>query len=161
MDNSNQFSNNESNQGKLNNISVFNNTLQEFLKLDQEIKKLSKAIKIRRDKKQQLSEMILVFLNGNEIKSVELGGDYSGKFIEEERQTKPTGFNKEMVNQVLLDYFENNVDEYNNVMKKMDEKLIKKETTKLKISKINVNKKQKKELEENLKNKEIQSLLNT
>lgn len=145
---------------KFSSVSVFNNTLQEFLKLDQEIKKLSKAIKIRRDKKNQLSEMILVFLNNNEIKSVELGGDYSGKFIEEETKIKPSGFNKETVNQVLIDYFKNNVEDYNLIMKKIDEKMIKKETTKLKISKLIMNKKDIKKLEENMKNSEIQSLMN-
>ena len=67
INNQNENNENENNQNETKetsymDLTFFNNTLQEFLKLDQEIKKLSKAVKIRRDKKNQLSEMILLFL---------------------------------------------------------------------------------------------------
>ena len=88
-------------------INSFNETLQEFLKLDQEIKKLYAAVKSRREKKQQLSEIILILLKKNEIESVKSGRDIT---VHEEVSEVKTGFNRENVNNVLMDYFQNNVE---------------------------------------------------
>lgn len=136
-------------------ISLFNNTLQEFLKLDQEIKKISAALKVRRDKKERLSEMILTFLKKNEMSQIELSGDYNGKQIKESTSTSVTGFNKKNVNEVLMNYFENNIDDYNKIMKNIEAKMVKKETTKLKMNKIKIDK----NLQKKMKNKEIDTLL--
>lgn len=137
------------------NISLFNNTLQEFLKLDQEIKKISAALKARRDKKERLSEMILTFLKKNEMSQIELSGDYNGKEIKESISTSVTGFNKKNVNEVLMNYFENNIDDYNKIMKNIETKMVKKETTKLKMNKIKIDK----NLQKKMKNQEMDELL--
>ena len=138
-------------------INSFNETLQEFLKLDQEIKKLYAAVKSRREKKQQLSEIILIFLKKNEIESVKSGRDIT---VHEEVSEVKTGFNRENVNNVLMDYFQNNVEDYEKIMKKIEEKIVTKKTTKVKVSKATMTKRKQKDLEEQVKYKQIESLLN-
>lgn len=61
------------------NIEFFKLTLKEYLKLDEETKTLSKALKQRRDKMVALNTTLLAFLNKNEINQVQLEGAYQGQ----------------------------------------------------------------------------------
>lgn len=163
MSNENQFLESEDNNNDNNDnedvtymdIGFFNNTLQEFLKLDQEIKKLTIALKARRDKKERLSEMILTFLKRNDISQVELSGDYKGKQIKEAKTQTMTGFNKKNVNEVLMNYFENNVEDYNKIVKKIEDKMVKKENSRLKMNKIKIDK----NLQKKMKSQQMDELL--
>lgn len=153
--NQNENDQNETKETSYMDLTFFNNTLQEFLKLDQEIKKLSKAVKIRRDKKNQLSEMILLFLKKNKISKIQLDGDYQGKQIHEKITTNVSGFNRENINEVLVNYFENNIEDYEKIIKKIEEKTVKKENSKLSLNNIKMTNKIKKDIQ----NKQIDNLL--
>lgn len=146
-------------QNQFSNANILNNTLNEFLKIDQEIKKLQHALKARKEKKIRLSEMILVYLKKNEIESIQLSGQYKGKFIGEMKTTTASGFNRDTVDKVLIDYFENNIEDYEKVRKQIDNKMVKKTSTKLTMGKIKVNKKESEKQQKELKDKEIASLL--
>lgn len=149
----------ENEQNQFSNANILNNTLNEFLKIDQEIKKLQHALKARKEKKIRLSEMILVYLKKNEIESIQLSGQYKGQFIGEMKTTTASGFNRDTVDKVLIDYFENNIEDYEKVRKQIDNKMVKKTSTKLTMGKIKVNKKESEKQQKELKDKEIASLL--
>lgn len=146
-------------QNQFSDANILNNTLNEFLKIDQEIKKLNNALKARRDKKERLSEMILVYLKKNDIESIQLSGQYKGRFIGESQSTSTVGFNKENVNKVLIDYFANNVEDYEKVRNEIDKTMTTKTKTKLTMGKIKMNKKENEKLQKQIKDKEIASLL--
>ncbi len=146
-------------QNQFSNANMLNNTLNEFLKTDQEIKKLQHALKARKEKKTRLSEMILVYLKKNDIESIELSGQYKGQFIGETKLTTTTGFNKDNVDKVLIDYFENNVEDYEKVRKQIDNAITTKTSTKLTMSKVKTNKKDNEKRQTELKDKEIASLM--
>lgn len=60
-------------------LEYFKACLKEYLKLDEEIKLISKALRQRRDKQANLSQSLLIFLNKNEINQVQLEGTYAGQ----------------------------------------------------------------------------------
>ena len=61
------------------NLEYFKACLKEYLKLDEEMKTLSKALKQRRDKQNNLNVSLLTFLNKNEINQVQLEGVHAGQ----------------------------------------------------------------------------------
>lgn len=146
-------------QNQFSDNNVLNNALNEYLKIDQEIKKLNQALKARNEKRQKLSEMILVYLKKNDIESIQLGGQYKGKFIGESKSTTTVGFNKENVNKVLIDYFANNVEDYEKVRSEIDKTMTTKTKTKLTMGKVKMSKKETEKAQKELKDKEIASLL--
>lgn len=149
----------QSDENQFSNVNLLNNTLNEFLQIDQEIKKLNNALKARKEKKQRLSEMILIYLKKNDIESIQLSGQYKGKFIGEAKSVTTTGFNRENVNKVLVDYFQNNVEDYEKVRKEIDKSLTTKTITKLAMSKVKMNKKDTDKIQKEEKDREIASLL--
>ena len=60
-------------------LEYFKACLKEYLKLDEEIKTLGKALRQRRDKQSNISQSLLIFLNRNEINQVQLEGTYTGQ----------------------------------------------------------------------------------
>lgn len=70
------------------NIEFFKMTLKEYLKLDEETKTLSKALKQRRDKMVALNSTLLAFLNKNDINQVQLEGAYQGQELKPDKTQK-------------------------------------------------------------------------
>ena len=60
-------------------ITFFKNAIQEYLKLEEEIKVLENAVKQRKEKKKNIGETILTFLVEKDISHVNLQGDFQGK----------------------------------------------------------------------------------
>jgi hypothetical protein len=146
-------------QNQFSDTNILNNTLNEFLKIDQEICKLTNALKARREKKERLSEMILIYLKKNDIELIQLSGQYKGKFIGESKQITTSGFNKENVDKVLINYFENNIEDYQKVKKEINNTLTTKTITKLSMKKNKFNKKENEKMQKQLKDKEISNLM--
>ena len=80
------------------------NAVNEYLDLDNEIMTLQKAIKSRKEKKDKLSKVILNVMKNNEIDQMNMKND---KLIYSVSQCK-TPLNKNYLNTVLTDYFDNN-----------------------------------------------------
>ena len=146
-------------QNQFSDTNILNNTLNEFLKIDQEICKLTNALKARREKKERLSEMILIYLKKNDIELIQLSGQYKGKFIGESKQITTSGFNKDNVDKVLINYFENNIEDYQKVKKEINNTLTTKTITKLSMKKNKFNKKENEKMQKQLKDKEISNLM--
>lgn len=62
--------------------------LKEYLKIDDEIKTLSAVLRQKRDRFETLSQTLLLFLNKHNINEVQLEGDYAGKQLVSQKQTK-------------------------------------------------------------------------
>jgi len=61
----------------------FQKMLQDYLTTESELKMLNEAVKKRRDKKNNLSESILTFIKKNNIKKINLDGDFKGHQLAE------------------------------------------------------------------------------
>jgi hypothetical protein len=81
-------SNEPAGTGEEMNIEFFKMTLKEYLKLDEETKTLSKALKQRRDKMVALNSTLLAFLNKNDINQVQLEGAYQGQELKPDKSQK-------------------------------------------------------------------------
>lgn len=65
--------------------------LKEYLKIDDEIKTLSAVLRQKRDRFETLSQTLLLFLHKHNINEVQLEGDYAGKQLVSQKQTKTKG----------------------------------------------------------------------
>ena len=98
------------------NIEVFNIALHQYLKIDEEIKVLLEAIKLRNKTKKNLAETLSTYLRANEIKNVKLGGSYKGKKIESKAVYSSKGFSKENVTQVLYNELKEEAEIFDKIM---------------------------------------------
>jgi len=98
------------------NIEVFNVALHQYLKIDEEIKVLLEAIKLRNKTKKSLAETIGTYLRANEIRNVNLGGSYKGKKLETKVSYSSKGFSKENVTKVLYDELKEEAEVFDKIM---------------------------------------------
>jgi len=98
------------------NIEVFNIALHQYLKIDEEIKVLLEAIKLRNKTKKNLAETLSTYLRANEINNVKLGGTYKGKKLESKVVYSSKGFSKENVTQVLYNELKEEADIFDKIM---------------------------------------------
>ena len=98
------------------NIEVFNIALHQYLKIDEEIKALLEAIKIRNKTKKNLAETLGSYLRANEIRNVNLGGSYKGKKLETKVTYSSKGFSKENVTKVLYDELKEEAEVFDKIM---------------------------------------------
>jgi hypothetical protein len=98
------------------NIEVFNIALHQYLKIDEEIKALLEAIKIRNKTKKNLAETLGTYLRANEIRNVNLGGSYKGKKLETKVSYSSKGFSKENVTKVLYDELKEEAEVFDKIM---------------------------------------------
>lgn len=75
------------------NLQYFKSTIKQYIKIDNEIKALSSAVKQRKDKLSGLKQILFTFLKNHDIANVELQGSHKGKEIvqyESERKVNAT-----------------------------------------------------------------------
>lgn len=139
----------------------FQRLLQDYLNTENEIKMLNEAIKKRRDKKKNLSESILAFIKKNEINKINLDGDFKGHQLCE-KITKSENISKDEIMSIFENHFQNekNEEKFNLLQEEIKKKTIVKESSKLSMQKIRMNKKQKKQEDENKINELIENELN-
>ena len=121
------------------NIEVFNVALHQYLKIDEEIKVLLEAIKLRNKTKKNLADTLGTYLRANEIRNVNLGGSYKGKKLETKVTYTSKGFSKENVTKVLYDELKEEAEIFDKIMESMSRTNVITEKWNLKI----VNEKQK------------------
>ena len=131
------------------NIEVFNIALQQYLKLDEEIKALLEAIKLRNKTKKNLADTIGTYLRANEIRKVNLGGSYKGKKLETKIAYSSKGFSKENVTKVLYDELKEEAEIFDKIMESISKTNVITEKWNIRI----VNEKQIKSKIEKSKNK--------
>ena len=117
------------------NIEVFNVALHQYLKISEEIKALLEAVKQRNKAKQEISQTLRTYLQTNNIKSVNLGGSYKGKCIENDVSYTTTGFTKRNVVETLQEELKEDEDLFAKLMQAISTKTCTKEVHKLKFIK--------------------------
>ena len=135
----NIINNDESTSIDSQNIEVFNIALHQYLKIDEEIKVLLEAIKLRNKTKKNLADTLGTYLRANEIRNVNLGGSYKGKKLETKVTYTSKGFSKENVTKVLYDELKEEAEIFDKIMESMSRTNVITEKWNLKI----VNEKQK------------------
>jgi hypothetical protein len=138
----------------------FQKILQEYLNVENELKMLLEAIRKRKDKKKQLSESILAFIKKNKINKVNLDGDFKGHQLCE-KITKSQNISKDEILNIFENHFqeEKNQDKFDLIQEEIKKKTTVKESSKLSMQKIKMNKKQQKEEDENKINSLIENEL--
>ena len=113
-----ETSNAESNNLEIDsqNIEVFNIALHQYLKIDEEIKVLLEAIKLRNKTKKNLAETLGTYLRANDINNVKLGGSYKGKKLESKVVYSSKGFSKENVTKVLYNELKEEAEIFDKIM---------------------------------------------
>ncbi len=98
-------------KAKLNSIEIdndifesFKSNVKSYINLDDDIKKLEKHIRERKQSKQKISNEILVFMNNNNIEDL---STESGKLKKNIKYSKKP-LNKKNLKSKLLEYYKNN-----------------------------------------------------
>lgn len=117
------------------NIEVFNVALHQYLKITEEIKALLEAVRQRNKAKQEISQTLRTYLQTNKIKSVNLGGSYKGRCIENDVSYTTTGFTKRNVVETLQEELKEDEDLFAKLMQAISSKTSTKEVHKLKFIK--------------------------
>lgn len=118
-------------------LEAFNIALEQYLKLDEEIKTLLGAIKKRNLAKKHLSEILCNFLTTNKIKNVTLDGSYKGKTLESITSTSKAGFNRAVIVETIQNELADDAEMFDKIMSaiSLNSNKILKETSKIKLSK--------------------------
>lgn len=117
-------------------LDYFKACLKEYLKLDEEIKLIGKALKQRRDKQTNLSQSLLMFLNKNEINQVQLEGTYTGQELIPNKVNKIKGPSASSILEIINAKLANNPDLLKTITDEIDAHKEAVEVEKVKISKI-------------------------
>ena len=116
-------------------VQVFNNALHQYLKIDEEIKTLMNAIKMRNEIKRNLGDTLSNYLRLKQINKVNLDGSYKGKFIETEVKTSVSKtFSKELVTEALINELKDEQELFDKIMTFLSKTSVMKEVWRLKIS---------------------------
>jgi hypothetical protein len=114
-------------------IDVFNAAMEQYLRIDEEIKLLLDAIRTRNKMKRQLATTISNFLKENKIQKVKLDGNYKGKRIENKIYETTTGFRKENVVSAIHEELQENEEMFDRVMTALQKVSVLKQVCKLRI----------------------------
>jgi len=141
------------------NLQYFKSTIKQYIKIDNEIKALSSAVKQRKDKLAGLKQILFTFLKNHDIANVELQGSHKGKEIvqyESERKVNATSSTiLKILNEKLKDTPE--------LLKSINDEL-EKHSKKVESQTVKIKKKPKKKVKVNAKKKSSDlsnELLNT
>jgi hypothetical protein len=115
------------------NVEVFNNALNQYLRINEEIQTLLEAVKLRNQAKKQLAETISNFLKINDIKNVNLEGSYKGMRLETETKNVSRGFSKINVVSAIREELNENDEIFEKVMLAISKTSIMKEVSNLKL----------------------------
>ena len=126
-----------------NNIEGFNIALHQYLELEEEIKVLLNAIKLRNQKKKHLGLSLSTYLREHKISNVNLGGTYKGKKLESVVTHKSVGFNKVSVTDAIYNELKNDDEVFSKIMEAISKKSVMEEIWKIKITSDKVSKEKK------------------
>ena len=142
--NQNNQENNQQQKRNTNNIDInyFKQILKEYLKLDEEILTLQKALKQRKNKQESLNQCLLTFLNTNSINEVQLEGNYKGQQLAPQVSNRVKGPNKTEILKVLEENLKENPNLYDAIKNELEgmKTTVSVETVKIKKIKSSKNK---------------------
>ena len=120
-------------------IQFFKATIKDYLKLEEEIKVLQRGITQRRKKKNNLSDVILTFLQEKDISHVNLQGNFAGRQMKCNNKVSKSKLTDTEIRNVFNEFFKDDEMGDNKVeqlMEIMESKKKVKEVSKLEINKI-------------------------
>ena len=115
-------------------IKYFKESVKEYLKLEEEIKTLDKASKVRKEKRKNIGDSILSFIQQKDISHVKLQGNYKGKQIENHQTVKKTNVSFKSVTDIIFEHFDN-IDDAKNLMDKINGQRVETNVSRLRIAK--------------------------
>ena len=115
-------------------IKYFKESVKEYLKLEEEIKTLDKASKVRKEKRKNIGDSILSFIQQKDISHVKLQGNYKGKQIENHQTVKKTSVSFKTVTNIIFEHFDN-IDDAKNLMDKINGQRVETNVSRLRIAK--------------------------
>ena len=115
-------------------VNVFNQALNQYLRIDEEIKTLMEAVRARNQVKKKLGETISSFLKTNKIARVDLDGSYKGKRLESTCKETTSGFKRETVVSAIHDELKEDAELFDKIMQALQRVSVMKEVWKLKIT---------------------------
>lgn len=125
-------------------IQFFKKCLKDFLTLQQEIKAIESALKIRNEKRKKLSESIHTFIQENEVEHINLQGEYSGKQIQRVINKRKTPLNEKTIGEALHTFYGDNSEQANKVLEAIINSRKEIKTEKIELCNIGGNKKKSK-----------------
>ena len=157
--NNNESSNQNNNQISID-INYFKQILKEYLKLEEEITTLKKALSQRRNKQSSLNQCLLTFLNSNNINEVQLEGNYQGQQLKPSSDNKTKNPNRNDILKVVEEKLKNNPELLKNIKQEINKLKETFTVEKVKISKIKINQKPKQKSLKESSNESNNLLLN-
>ena len=121
-------------------INYFKQILKDYLKLEEEISTLQKALKQRKTKQESLNHCLLNFLNQNCINEVQLEGTYQGQQLAPQMNNKTKGANKADILNILESKLKDNPEILKTIKSEIENLKETVQVEKVKISKIKAKK---------------------
>ena len=121
-------------------INYFKQILKDYLKLEEEISTLQKALKQRKTKQESLNHCLLNFLNQNSINEVQLEGNYQGQQLAPQMNNKTKGANKSDILNILENKLKDNPEMLKTIKNEIENLKETVQVEKVKISKIKTKK---------------------
>ena len=115
-------------------IKYFKESVKEYLKLEEEIKTLDRASKVRKEKRKNIGDSILSFIQQKDISHVKLQGNYKGKQIVNHQSVKTSNVSFKSVTNIIFEHFDN-IDDAKNLMDKLNGQRVETNVSRLRISK--------------------------
>jgi hypothetical protein len=139
----------------------FQKLLQDYLNTESELRMLNEAMKKRREKKKNLSESILTFIKKNNIRKVNLDGDFKGHELAE-KISKTSSISKDEMMSIFQNHFENDdqYEKFEQIQEEIKQKTKVKESSKLSLNKTKMNKKERQVVDDQRINDLIENELN-
>lgn len=85
-------------------------SIKEYLKLEEEMKALTIALRQRREKYNNLSKTLYLFLNTNNINEIELFGNYEGNELKKNTRESVRGLSYKKLYDIVKDKLKHNPD---------------------------------------------------
>ena len=125
-------------------VTYFKKSVQNYLKLLEEVKALNNAVKQRRDKIKKISEVIATFITEKDISHINLHGSFTGKRMEYVTKESKKSLSEDNIVEQLRTEF--NIDDVEKIMKLINKSRISVNKQKLAIVSPKNSKKTKSEL---------------
>lgn len=130
------------------NLQYFKSTIKQYIKIDNEIKALSSAVKQRKEKLHGLKAILFTFLKNHDIDNVELQGSHKGKEIIQYESERKVNATSATILKILNEKLKNTPELLKSINDELDKhsKKVESQTVKIKMKpkkKVKVNSKKK------------------
>ena len=130
------------------NLQYFKSTIKQYIKIDNEIKALSSAVKQRKDKLSGLKQILFTFLKNHDIANVELQGSHKGKEIVQYESERKVNATSSTILKILNDKLKDTPELLKSINDELD-----KHSKKVESQTVKIKKKPKKKVKVNAKKK--------